>query len=148
MQFAFIIGTPGALLQRRLVESSDPDDLAARVQLALNELGDVLGLFLAAVNLSGAGDGDKWVIELVAAPSANLRTLDGTTPPGATVLNQINPGNLTAVCYKAADVTELAVQRDRALGTTVIESLTLETLTGAAQGLQHMGLILAIVGGA
>lgn len=142
MQFA-IISDPSSVL-RRLVESSDPDDLQARVQVALDELA-TLGGILAAVNLSGAGDGHKWVVELVAAFSSDLTSLEGTTPLPTGIESSLDPAVLAAVCYKAADVRELAVQRDRAIAQAAplgVQSITLETLTGAAQGLQHMGLLL------
>lgn len=126
-----------AVVAVRFVESSDPDDLEARVNAAIASLATEVGVNgnLVACNLAGSGDGFNFTVELIAVPTAE------STPVGPPV--PIEPTSLVARCYMAADDVELPVQRTRAL-TSITAPIYDEMIAGAAQGLRVMGLVLGL----
>jgi len=132
------IPAPGSAL---FVESAEPTDLETRVNAALQILAVAMPV-LASVQLSGAGDGHSFVVELVGTQTMNAITLTVGT-------YAFNPSGVFAICYMAADRDQLREQRARAVAASGISSTDTvidEIVAGASKGLRHMGLILYVKG--
>ena len=116
---------------KRYVQSSDPVDLAARINAqlaAIFALGTAQAI--ASISLAGAGDGDTFVVEITHAAAAS-----------------VNGGIITAAlgaCYAAGDAESLAVARaavDAEIGAP-IPAIADEQLAGASKGTRFMGLVV------
>lgn len=110
------------------VQAADPVVLQTRLNALFAAFAANPNLRIASITLAGAGDGHTFVVELVRVLVTDI--IGGVG---------LDPAQLTATCYMAADAFELSAQRNKVTPATPIGD---EQLAGASQGTRFMGLIL------
>ena len=149
-RYATVIDTGNSRID--FVQSADPVDLARRVNALLIEMATLAGARIAAINLSGAGDGHSFVAEILSVAAANdLEDVAVNVNPNAP--SAVPNSEIVAICYMASDagVTGLVHQRSRAVAAALAAAPTFsfakiidEQNAGASKGLRYMGLILGV----
>jgi hypothetical protein len=146
-RYATVIDT--SLSRADFFQSANADDLEARVNARLAGFSLVPTVRLAALNLSGAGDGHSFVVEILSVldPGAleDVAVIVNPNTPSAT------PGSiLRVICYVASDVPNLNQQRATQINQflastgTLFDKILDEQMAGGAKGLPFMGMILGV----
>jgi hypothetical protein len=127
------------------VESSDAVDLETKLTALFAYLAGLDPVrAIGAINLSGSGDGDAFVVEVVSCPTGDAGSIVAAN--AVAMLFSASPASPSNVGTPTSATGEFYAQRAIAVTrrTTPIASKTLRAAeaAGAAKGLQHMYLEL------
>jgi hypothetical protein len=121
------ISSPTSLVTR-IVQSSDPADLEAKVNAAILEIAALAGSYqITAITLAGAGDGHTFTVTVEAGAATDI--VDGSfiTPP-------------SVVCYSASEAEALAIAHQASLPTS--GTLSDSQVAGSSKGTRFMGMLV------
>lgn len=151
-RFAQLNANPGNL-NTRIVQSSDADDLTAKVNAQLTALAAIgTAPVLVTMTLAGAGDGELFMVTIQTAPDADTNEVGPEVPvivTGGSLVNRV-------VCYEGAGPGRtvgptaaldniMLLERARAItraGFSGVATLEDEQSAGSANGDKFMGMIL------
>jgi hypothetical protein len=117
------IATPSSIISR-VVQSAEPDDLAAKTNAAIAAL--PAGYTVVGITLAGAGDGSTFTVTVEAGANANVSG-GFSAPPSVT-------------CFLASDAEALLIARLQASPSSGVFADT--QVAGASKGTRFMGLVV------